>query len=157
MYEKRIKPVRTRMNNVQIPNVLLMLRPAAQACSRLELPQPGVEPGHITLSSTWRLTLQTTHCFNMQVRQLGRVLHLWHLVRCHSTGLPRPHSSQRPCTAQGLLLPGGQAAPGRRLGRELPVLPGQGGLGSAFGGYWVMCVCAKEVFCDLTLLAGSVM
>jgi hypothetical protein len=62
----------------------------------------------------------------MQVRLLGGVLHLWHLVRRDSTGLQRPQRSQRPRAAQGMRVFGEQATAGRRLGRELPLMPGQG-------------------------------
>lgn len=61
-----------------------------------------------------------------QVWLLGRVLHVRHLVWRDRAGGARPQLHRRRGCAQGVRLPGVQAAPGRRLGRELPQLPGQG-------------------------------
>ena len=68
-----------------------------------------------------------------QVRLLGRVLHLRLLVRRHWAGGAGAHVRQRRGAAAVRGLPGGQAAGGRRLGRELPQLPGQGGAGGGGG------------------------
>lgn len=60
------------------------------------------------------------------VRQLGGVLHLRHLVWRGRAGRRRRGRARLGVPAPGLRVPAFQAAPGRRVGRELPEQPDQG-------------------------------